>query len=652
MEIIQKLRKRDGRIVEFDLNRIVLAASKALKASGTANDKIAGKIGQDVLEALEKQNPADGIADIEKVQDAVEQAFIRRGLSKAAKAYILYRAQHEKMRGHKQLMLDVQELMTSYLGHEDWRVNENSNAGYSYASLLNHVSGAVVANYTLANIYPAEIAEAHRSGDFHLHDLSCGIVGYCAGWSLRDLLTMGFQGRGGRASAAPAKHFDTALGQIVNFLCTLQTEWAGAQAFNSFDTLLAPFVREDKLDFKAVKQNMQQFIFGLNIASRWGQTPFTNLTFDWVVPEDLRDHPVIIGGLPHDTATYRDYQPEMDMINRAFLEVMSDGDRDGRIFTFPIPTYNITRDFNWDSDNAKLLFEVTGKYGLPYFQNFINSDLRPGDVRSMCCRLQMDVRELRKKTGGLFGAGEQTGSIGVVTINMPRIGYLAKDEKEFFARLDRLIQMAGESLEIKRKVVQKHLEGDLLPYTKTYLPTLEHHFSTIGLVGMNEACLNFLGCSICDPEGQSFAIRVLDHMKEKIQDIQESTGHIYNLEATPAEGTSFRLARLDRKLYPEIICSGDSTPYYTNSTQLPVGYTDDLFEALDLQAPLQSRYTGGTVFHAFIGERLHDAKLTAALVKRIAENYRIPYFTLTPTFSICPVHGYIPGEHESCPLEQ
>ena len=652
MEIIQKLRKRDGRIVDFDLNRIILAASKALKAAGTGNEKIAGKIGQDVLDALIKQNPEDGIADIERVQDAVEQAFIRRGLSKAAKAYILYRAQHEKMRGHKQLMLDVQELMTSYLGHEDWRVNENSNAGYSYASLLNHVSGAVVANYTLANIYPAEIAEAHRSGDFHLHDLSCGIVGYCAGWSLRDLLTMGFQGRGGRASAAPAKHFDTALGQIVNFLCTLQTEWAGAQAFNSFDTLLAPFVRADKLDFKAVKQNMQQFIFGLNIASRWGQTPFTNLTFDWVVPEDLREHPVIIGGVPHDTATYKEFQPEMDIINRAFLEVMSEGDRDGRIFTFPIPTYNITPDFNWDSDNAKLLFEVTGKYGLPYFQNFINSDLHPGDVRSMCCRLQMDMRELRKKTGGLFGAGEQTGSIGVVTINMPRIGYLAKDEKEFFARLDRLIQLAGESLEIKRKVVQKHLEGDLLPYTKTYLPSLEHHFSTIGLVGMNEACLNFLGCSICDEEGRNFAVKVLDHMKAKIQDLQEATGHIYNLEATPAEGTSFRLARLDRKHYPEIICSGDTTPYYTNSTQLPVGYTDDLFEALDLQAPLQSRYTGGTVFHAFIGERINDYRLTAELVKRIATNYRIPYFTLTPTFSICPVHGYIPGEHEECPLEQ
>jgi len=653
VEQILKLRKRDGRIVDFEPERIVIAASKALKAAGTGNEKIAANIGSDVVAELIKRGygNADKTPDIELIQDTVEQAFIKRGLSKAAKAYILYRAQHEKIRGHKQLLLDVQELMTSYLGHEDWRVNENSNAGYSYASLLNHVSGAVVANYTLANIYPKEIAEAHQSGDFHLHDLSCGIVGYCAGWSLRDLLMTGFRGNGGRASAAPAKHFDTALGQIVNFLCTLQTEWAGAQAFNSFDTLLAPFIREDRLDYKNVKQAMQQFIFGLNIASRWGQTPFTNLTFDWVVPEDLRDNPVIIGGKLQDGKCYRDYQNEMDWINKAFLEVMSEGDRDGRIFTFPIPTYNVTKDFNWKSENAKLLFSVTGKYGLPYFQNFINSDLNPGDVRSMCCRLQMDMRELRKKTGGLFGAGEQTGSIGVVTINLPRIGYLAKDEKEFFARLDRLILLAKESLEIKRKVVQKHLDGDLLPYTKTYLPGLEHHFSTIGLVGMNEACLNFLGSSICDHGGQSFAVRVLDHMKEKIQDIQEETGHIYNLEATPAEGTSFRLARLDRKYYPEIICAGDTTPYYTNSTQLPVGYTDDLFEALDLQEPLQSRYTGGTVFHAFIGERIEDPALVAALVKKIATNYHMPYFTLTPTFSICPVHGYIPGEHESCPLE-
>ena len=648
---IQKMKKRDGRIVEFDPQRIAIAAGKALKAAGMGSDKVARHIADDVVRELVDKGYDDElqIPDVEVIQDLVEHAFVKRGLSQAAKLYILYRASHTKIREAKKLMMDVQELVSSYLGQEDWRVNENSNSGYSYASLLNHVSGSVIANYALANMYPPEIAEAHTSGDFHLHDLSCGIVGYCAGWSLRDLLERGFQGRGGRASAAPAKHFDTATGQIVNFLSTLQTEWAGAQAFSSFDTLLAPFVRRDKLTYPQLKQNIQQFVFGLNIASRWGQTPFTNLTFDWVVPEDLRDNPVIIGGQPQNE-TYGEFQHEMDMINRAFLEVMSQGDRDGRIFTFPIPTYNVTKDFNWTSDNAKLLFEVTGKYGLPYFQNFINSDLNPGDVRSMCCRLQMDMRELRNKTGGLFGAGEQTGSIGVVTINMPRIGYLAKDKEGFYRQLDRLMRMAMESLEIKRKVVQKHLEGDLLPYTKTYLPNLEHHFSTIGLVGMNECCLNFLGCSICDPEGAEFSREVLVHMAEKIKDFQEETGHIYNLEATPAEGTSFRLARLDRKRYPEIICAGTDNPYYTNST-LPVGYTSDLFEALDLQAPLQQLYTGGTVFHAFIGERIDDPGLVASLVKRIATNYRIPYFTLTPSFSICPVHGYIPGEHTECPLE-
>ena len=649
---IQKMKKRDGRIVEFDPQRIAIAAGKALKAAGMGSDKVARHIADDVVRELVDKGYDDElqIPDVEVIQDLVEHAFVKRGLSQAAKLYILYRASHTKIREAKKLMMDVQELVSSYPGQEDWRVNENSNSGYSYASLLNHVSGSVIANYALANMYPPEIAEAHTSGDFHLHDLSCGIVGYCAGWSLRDLLERGFQGRGGRASAAPAKHFDTATGQIVNFLSTLQTEWAGAQAFSSFDTLLAPFVRRDKLTYPQLKQNIQQFVFGLNIASRWGQTPFTNLTFDWVVPEDLRDNPVIIGGQPQNE-TYGEFQHEMDMINRAFLEVMSQGDRDGRIFTFPIPTYNVTKDFNWTSDNAKLLFEVTGKYGLPYFQNFINSDLNPGDVRSMCCRLQMDMRELRNKTGGLFGAGEQTGSIGVVTINMPRIGYLAKDKEGFYRQLDRLMRMAMESLEIKRKVVQKHLEGDLLPYTKTYLPNLEHHFSTIGLVGMNECCLNFLGCSICDPEGAEFSREVLVHMAEKIKDFQEETGHIYNLEATPAEGTSFRLARLDRKRYPEIICAGTDNPYYTNSTQLPVGYTSDLFEALDLQAPLQQLYTGGTVFHAFIGERIDDPGLVASLVKRIATNYRIPYFTLTPSFSICPVHGYIPGEHTECPLE-
>ena len=650
-----KVRKRDGRIVSFDVERITLAAGKALKAAGAGNDKVAATISKDVVELLTNKGfTATGteVPDIEMIQDLVESAFIRRGLTGAAKRYILYRAQREKVREGKQLMMDVQDLVSSYIEHEDWRVNENSNAGYSYASLLNHVSGAVIAKYTLSNVYPQEIADAHSSGDFHLHDLSCGIVGYCAGWSLRQLLTEGFRGRSGRASASPAKHFDTVTGQIVNFLSTLQTEWAGAQAFNSFDTFLAPFIRYDKLDYNQVKQSIQQFVFGLNIASRWGQTPFTNLTLDWVVPEDLRDQEVIIGGQLVPGVTYSEFQPEMDMINRAFLEVMSEGDRDGRIFTFPIPTYNITRDFNWESENAKLLFTVTGKYGLPYFQNFINSDLNPGDVRSMCCRLQMDVRELRKKTGGLFGAGEQTGSIGVVTINMPRIGYLSKDEDEFFARLDNLMRMAMESLEIKRKVVQRYLEADLLPYTKTYLGTLKNHFSTIGLVGMNEACLNFLGCSIADEAGEQFAIKVLDYMKNRIQDFQAATDHIYNLEATPAEGTSFRLARLDRKLYPEIICAGDTDPYYTNSTQLPVGYTDDLFEALDKQAKLQAMYTGGTVFHSFIGEKIESPELVAELVKRIATNYRLPYFTLTPSFSICPVHGYIPGAHPNCPLEK
>ncbi len=655
MLLIKQVKKRDGRIVDFEPERITLAIGKALKAAGTDDQKL-GKLSEtlcdDVLKGLEKKNFNETvIPGIEDIQDLVEHAFIKRGLSKAAKLYILYRAQHDKMREGKKLMMDVQELVSSYLDQNDWRVNENSNSGYSYASLLNHVSGTVIARYALSNMYPNEIAEAHTEGDFHLHDLSCGIVGYCAGWSLRQLLTDGFRGRGGRASASPAKHFDTAVGQIVNFLSTLQTEWAGAQAFSSFDTLLAPFVRADKLDYQEVRQVVQQLVFGLNIASRWGQTPFTNLTFDWTVPDDLKDSPVIIGGKLVDGTRYGDYQVEMDMINKAFLEVMSNGDRDGRIFTFPIPTYNITRDFNWETENAQLLFEVTGKYGLPYFQNFINSELNPGDVRSMCCRLQMDIRELRNKTGGLFGAGEQTGSIGVVTINMPRLGYVSKDKTEFFARLDRLMRLGMESLEIKRKVVQRHLDGDLLPYTKTYLGTLKNHFSTIGLVGLNEACLNFLGCSICDKEGSDFALEVLDFMRGRIADFQQETGHIYNLEATPAEGTSFRLARIDRKKFPSIICAGDSNPYYTNSSQLPVGYTDDLFEAIDLQEPLQCKYTGGTVFHAFLGERIEDHKQVADLVKRVCYRSKMPYFTLTPSFSICPVHGYIPGAHGECPLE-
>lgn len=651
MTTINQIRKRDGNLVSFDVTKIIDAAFSALKAAGTPNHEVAEHLSVDVVqELLDKgYDQKEQIPTVELVQDLLENAFVKRGLTHAAKAFIIYREEHKKAREGKHVMVDVKELVEGYLGQEDWRVNENSNSGYSYASLLNHVSGAVVANYTLSNIYPSEIAQAHIDGDLHLHDLSCGIVGYCAGHSLRELLEMGFRGRNGRSSANPAKHFDTALLQAVNFLCTLQTEWAGAQAFSSFDTFMAPFIRHDRLTYTQVKQCMQQFIFGLNIASRWGQCPFTNLTFDWVVPEDLKAHPVILGGKLMETETYGDFQPEMDMINKAFLEVMAAGDSDGRIFTFPIPTYNITKDFNWDSENAKLLFEVTGKYGLPYFQNFINSDLHPSDVRSMCCRLRMDLRQLDNKTGGLFGAGEKTGSLGVVTINVPRIAYLSKTEEEFFERLDKMIELAKQALEIKRKVIQNNLDHDLMPYTKVYLKTLNNHFSTIGLVGMNEACLNFLGCSIGDKEGSEFALKVLQHMKVKIADIQEETKHIYNLEATPAEGTSFRLAKIDKKKFPEIICAGDKNPYYTNSTQLPVGYTVDLFEALDLQEPLQKEYTGGTVFHAFIGERIDDAKLVAELVKRVATNYKIPYFTLTPSFSICPVHGYIPGEHANCP---
>ncbi len=647
-----KIKKRDGRIVDFNPERITIAAAKALRSAETFNEKLALTICRDVLRALSELHVDNEVPDIELVQDLVEAAFVKRGLTRAAKAYILYRAQREKVREGKKIMMDVQDLVSSYIDQNDWRVNENSNAGYSYASLLNHVSGSVVAQYTLANVYPKEISEAHRSGDFHLHDLSCGIVGYCAGWSLRQLLTDGFKGCEGRASAGPAKHFDTALGQIVNFMCTLQTEWAGAQAFNSFDTMLAPFVRGDNLEYGEIKQNIQQFIFGLNIASRWGQTPFTNLTFDWVVPDDLANSPIIYGGKIHDDKTYGDYQHEMDLINKAFLEVMTQGDRDGRIFTFPIPTYNITKDFDWESENAKLLFKVTGKYGIPYFQNFIKSSLKPGDVRSMCCRLQMDVRELRNKTGGLFGAGEQTGSIGVVTINMPRLGYLSKTENEFFGRLATLMDLGKDSLEIKRKIVQRHLEGNLLPYTKNYLGTLKNHFSTIGLVGLNEACLNFIGSSIADSEGTNFGLKVLNFMRERISQYQVETGHIYNLEATPAEGTSYRLAKIDKQKFPEIICAGDKDPYYTNSSMLPAGYTDDIFHALDLQEELQSKYTGGTVFHCFLGEKIDNELQTAALVKKMAENYSIPYFTITPTFSICPVHGYIPGEHHECPMDK
>ena len=550
----------------------------------------------------------------------------------------------------EETLISPRKIIGEYVEKSDWRVNENSNEGYSYASMLSHLSSTVVAQYCLDNIYPKDVAEAHRNGDFHIHDLSCGIIGYCAGWSLGQLLQMGFIGKAGRASAAPAKHFDTATGQMVNFMCTLQTEWAGAQAFSSFDTLLAPFVRFDKLSYGDVKQKVQQLIFGLNIASRWGQTPFTNLTLDWTVPEDLKDMSVVVDGEHLTEWYYGDFEKEMAMINRAFLECMSAGDKDGRIFTFPIPTYNITKDFNWDDPNAELLFEVTGKYGIPYFQNFVNSELDPRDVRSMCCRLSLDLTRLEHKTGGLFGAGEKTGSLGVVTINLPRLGHTCSGAG-FYDRLDELMSLAKDSLEIKREVVQENMDRGLMPYSSIYLETLGNHFNTIGLVGMHECCLNMLGKGIQTPEGHAFAIEVLDHMRSRMKDFQKETKHMYNLEATPAEGTSYRLAKIDVEQYPRILTAGTTeSPYYTNSTQLPVGYTDDIFEAFEMQDELQCKYTGGTVLHGFIGERIEDPKQTAKLVRSLATNYHMPYFTITPTFSICPEHGYVSGKHETCPV--
>ncbi|MBU7032239.1 MAG: ribonucleoside triphosphate reductase, partial [Theionarchaea archaeon] len=556
--------------------------------------------------------------------------------------------QHKKIRDTHKLIMDITQTMDGYLRQEDWRVNENSNIAYSFSGLLMHVGGSVIANYTLHNLYPPEVCLAHENGAFHIHDLSMGIVGYCAGWSLRQLLYEGFNGVCGKVESGPAKHLDTALGQMINFLGTLQNEWAGAMAFSSFDTYLAPYVWSDHLTYEEVKQRIQQFVFNLNVASRWGgQTPFTNLTFDWVVPEDLKEQNAFIGNTILDDP-YGTFQEEMDMINRAFLEVMYEGDMKGRVFTFPIPTYNITEDFDWDAHNAQLLFETTAKYGLPYFQNFINSDLSPQDVRAMCCRLQMDLRELRNKTGGLFGAGESTGSIGVVTLNLARIGYLSKDEDEFLGRVVSLMDLARKSLEIKRKLISRNMENGLLPYTQRYLGTVDRHFSTIGINGMNEALLNFMGVTIATPEGRRFALRVLDTMRNELTGFQEETGNLYNLEATPAEGTSYRFARIDRQLFPSIITAGVEEPYYMNSTQLPVNYTDDIFEALELQEDLQRKYSGGTVFHGFLGERLPNGEACRTLVRKIASTFKIPYFTVTPTFSICPDHGYIHGEVEIC----
>jgi len=644
--------KRSGEITVYDRSKIEYAIAKAITAvEGTANAdraKLLTDRVEDELRVLMAGRHAHSIPAIEEIQDIVESVLIKEHEVKVAKAYILYRAKHEAIRDTERLMLDIDETMNGYLSQSDWRVKENANVNFSLGGLILHNSGTITANYWLKNIYTDEIAEAHRTAAFHIHDLSM-FAGYCAGWSIRQLIAEGLGGVPDKITSKPARHLSTLIQQIVNFLGIMQNEWAGAQAFSSFDTYLAPFVKKDSLTDKEVKQCLQSFIYGVNTPSRWGsQAPFTNVTLDWNCPQDLADKKAVVGGgeMPF---TYGDCQKEMDTINRIFIELMLEGDAAGRGFQYPIPTYNITSDFEWSSPNAQLLFEMTARYGTPYFQNFINSDLDPSDVRSMCCRLQLDKRELRKRGGGLFGSDEFTGSIGVVTINMPQIGYLAKTEAQYFARLDYLMEQARTSLQLKRKVIERLLAGGLFPYTRRYLTHLNNHFSTIGICGMNESCLNFLGVDIVDPRGKAFAEKVLGHMRQKLADFQEDTGDLFNLEATPAESTSYRLARHDKKKYPDIVTSGEGDPFYTNSSQLPVSYTNDIFEALDHQEALQTKYTGGTVFHIFLGEAVKDWESCRDLVKSVASNYRIPYFSISPTFSVCPVHGYINGEHFECP---
>ena len=649
-----QVQKRDGRIVPFELKKIAAAMRKAFDATCTDyTDSVIDYLA--VMVTSDFQNRIrDGLISIEDIQDSVEAVLSRSGYRNVAKAYILYRKQHEKLRNVKNTLLDYQKTVDNYLNINDWRVKENSTVTYSVGGLILSNSGAITANYWLSEVYDEEIAEAHRSAAIHLHDLSM-LTGYCAGWSLRQLIQEGLGGVPGKISSKPARHLSTLCNQMVNFLGIMQNEWAGAQAFSSFDTYPAPFVRVDNLSYEEVKQAVQGFVFGVNTPSRWGtQAPFSNITLDWTVPPDLADMNCIVGGKEMDFC-YRDCQKEMDMVNKAFIETMIEGDANGRGFQYPIPTYSITRSFDWsESENNRLLFEMTAKYGTPYFSNYVNSDMQPSDVRSMCCRLRLDLRELRKKSGGYFGSGESTGSVGVVTINLPRIAYLAKDEADFYQRLDRLMDLSARSLKIKRTVITRLLESGLYPYTKRYLGTFDNHFSTIGLVGMNEAALNarWLGQDLTHPAAQQFAKDVLNHMRGRLSDYQEMYGDLYNLEATPAESTAYRLAKHDRELYPDIrtAAEGNGTPYYTNSSHLPVGYTEDLFSALDIQDELQTLYTSGTVFHAFLGEKLPDWKAAASLVRKIAENYRLPYYTLSPTYSVCKDHGYLSGEVYTCPV--
>ena len=652
------IRKRDGRVVSFTTEKITDAIFKAAQAVGGSDKATAETIAQSVVDIIDIVYKDDRIPTVENVQDLVEKMLIEKGHARVAKAYILYREQHRKIREGRSLFDEGIELVEQYLDRSDWRVNENSNMTYSLQGLNNHIASAITAKYWLERIYPPEVRDRHTNCDYHIHDLGL-LSAYCVGWDLKDLLARGFGGVPGKVESGPAKHFRSALGQVVNFFYTLQGESAGAQAFANFDTYLAPFIRYDGLTYGEVKQCLQEFIFNMNIPTRVGfQTPFTNVTLDLTVPSNIADEYVVIGGEIRDRQ-YREFQDEMNIFNSAFSECLLEGDARHRIFTFPIPTYNITADFDWDNPHLEKLWEMTAKYGIPYFANFVNSEMNPEDARSMCCRLRLDNRELRSRGGGLFGANPLTGSIGVVTVNLPRLAYLSTDEGNFMERLSDLMDHAKTSLEIKRKVLENFTHYNLYPYTKNYLNDIctrtgrywINHFSTIGLVGMNEACVNLFKNDISTPEGKAFALRVLDFMRERIIGYQEETGNLYNLEATPAEGVSYRFAKHDRRRFSDIHTSGTTEPYYTNSVHLPVGYTDDIFDLLDHQDELQTRFTGGTVVHCFIGERINDPGMARLLVKRIAENYSLPYFTITPTFSICPVHGYIPGAHKFCPHE-
>lgn len=662
--MVKSVRKRDGDVVRFDENKIFEAIWKAVKAVGGNDREKTQKLTQLVIQKLNYVYGENGTPSVEEIQDTVESILIKQGHDQVAKAYILYRQSRNELRDVKGLF-DTIEAVEDYISLEDWMVKENANMAFSLQGLNNYIVEKIIKNYWLRRIYPEEIRKVHLSKDLHIHDLGT-LAAYCVGWDLKDLLTVGFQGVVGKVKSAPAKHLRTALGQMVNFFYTLQGETAGAQAFSNFDTLLAPFVRYDNLSYKEVKQSIQEFVFNLAVPTRVGfQTPFTNITMDLKVPSYMKDEPVIIGGNPQEE-TYKEFQEEMNMINKAFAEVMIEGDAADQVFTFPIPTYNITKDFDWDNPEYNPIWEMTAKYGIPYFSNFVNSDMNPEDARSMCCRLRLDQKELRKRGGGLFGANPQTGSIGVVTINMARLGYLSENEEDYFKRLEKLLDLASESLEIKRKSIEAFTDTGLYPYSKFYLRQVferfgkywSNHFSTIGLLGMNESIVNFMpGETIATPKGNSFALRVMDFMRDKLEKYQEETGNIYNLEATPGEGTAYNFARADKKMFGDKIKVANESsvkskgvaPYYTNSTQLPVDFSEDVFEALDLQDELQCKYTGGTTFHVYVGERL-DKLAVKTLIKKITDKYHMPYFTISPVFSICPIHGYIPGEHEYCPI--